>query len=122
MTIDAGYVVQNNGIGIIANSTAASSPGSGLSEGIGAALVPNRAYVDLALGINETVNILLLNGVAQGPGTYGSSISSATFKNDNFFAGSGMITVLIPEPTTARLLLLGLASLAARRRRRSQNG
>ena len=95
-----------------------SSPASGLSAGFAAALAPNRTYVDVGAGINETVNMLLLNGVAQGPGTYGSSTSSATFKNDNFFAGSGVITVLIPEPTTASLLLLGLASLAARRRRR----
>ena len=66
--------------------------------------------------------MLLFNGVAQGPGTYGSSTSSATYKNDNFFAGSGVITVLIPEPTAASLLLLGLAGLAARRRRRLRNG
>jgi T5SS/PEP-CTERM-associated repeat protein len=87
------------------------SSGGSLSAGIAADLVPNRAYVDLGAGINETVSVLLLNGVAQGPGTYGSSISSATFKNDSFFAGSGVITVLIPEPASATLLLLGLVSL-----------
>ena len=84
----------------------------------GAALVANRGYVDLGTGINETVNVLQLNGVTQGPGTYGSSTSSATFKNDNFFAGNGILTVLVPEPTSACLILLGLLPLMARGRRR----
>jgi autotransporter-associated beta strand protein len=76
-----------------------SSPGGGLSEALAAAaVVPNRSFLDLGTGINETVNMLFLN--------------------DNFFSGSGVITVLIPEPTSASLLLLGLAGLAARRRRR----
>jgi T5SS/PEP-CTERM-associated repeat protein/autotransporter-associated beta strand protein len=93
-----------------------------LSPGIAVALVPNRAYVDLGAGVNEVVNMLLLNGVVQGPGTYGSSTSSATIKNDVFFAGDGMITVPVPEPTSASLLLFGLAGLAARRRQHDLNG
>jgi autotransporter-associated beta strand protein len=111
--------IQSGVSNAIANTATLSiSNGAGGGSGFGAAaLVANQSVVDLGNGINETVNMLLLNGAAQGPGTYGSSTSSATFKNDKFFLGSGMITVLIPEPTGASLLLLGLAGLAARRRR-----
>jgi autotransporter-associated beta strand protein len=91
-----------------------SSFGSGL--GAGAALVANGGTVDLGTGINETVNMLLLNGALQAPGTYGSSSSGATFKFDNFFSGSGLVTVLVPEPTGTALLLIGIAAWAARRR------
>jgi len=69
--------------------------------GGGTAGVADRGYIDLGAGINETVNMLLLNGVVQGPGTYGSSASSATFKINEYFAGSGIVTVLIPEPAAA---------------------
>src|SRR4030095_7688994 len=92
---------------------------SGISGagGIGAAaLVANQGSLDLGAGINETVNMLLLNGAAQGPGTYGSTASSALFKNDAFFSGSGIVTVLIPEPTSVVLLLVGIIVGVARRR------
>src|SRR5262249_17034051 len=82
------------------------------------ALVANGGTLDLGAGINEIVKMLLLNGVTQRPGTYGSSSSSATFKRDSFFSGSGMITVLVPEPASAALLLLGLTPLMVRKRRR----
>jgi autotransporter-associated beta strand protein len=87
----------------------------------GAALVGNRGYVDLGSGINETVNMLLLNGALQAPGTYGSSTSGATFKLDNFFTGTGVVTVLVPEPTAAILLMFGCAGCALRGRRRKSN-
>jgi autotransporter-associated beta strand protein len=95
-----------------------SSPAVGLREAGAEALVANQSTVTLGTGINEVVKMLLLNGVTQGPGTYGSSASGATFKLNSFFSGSGMITVLVPEPTSSALLLLGLASFAGRRRRR----
>jgi autotransporter-associated beta strand protein len=94
-----------------------SNAATGLSDFTAQALVANQSTVNLAAGINEVINMLVLNGVPQSAGTYGSSASAATFKLDNFFSGSGMIKVSIPEPTSAALLLLGLAGLAARRRR-----
>lgn len=62
--------------------------------GGGAAGVADQSYANLAAGINETVNALVLGGAAQSSGkTYGSSSSGAMIRNDEFFSGSGMITV-----------------------------
>src|SRR4029079_2133081 len=80
--------------------------------------VADQGYADLGSGINETVNMLLLGGVFQPPGTYGSTSSSATFKSNEYFAGTGILTVLIPEPASAVLTLFGLAALMTGRRRR----
>src|SRR4051812_9638415 len=51
-------------------------------------------YIDLDSGVNETVGGLMLGGVIQPAGTYGSTSSTATFQNDEFFAGSGVINVV----------------------------
>jgi autotransporter-associated beta strand protein len=104
----------------IANTATLSLFGGTVSgAGLGAnSLVANVGTVDLGAGINETVNMLLLNGVPQGPGTYGSTSSGAMFKFGNFFSGSGVITVLVPEPASVSLLLVGIAGLVARRARR----
>jgi fibronectin-binding autotransporter adhesin len=62
--------------------------------------------ITLEAGVNETVgglvlggtvvNGLLIGGAAQTvPGTYGSSTSSATFKNDAYFRGNGVITLAL---------------------------
>jgi autotransporter-associated beta strand protein len=87
-------------------------------DGGGTPGVADRGYVELGSGINESVLLLFLNGVPQGAGTYGSTSSGATFKNNEFFSGSGIITVLIPEPTSASLMLLGWCAVFGRRRRR----
>ena len=82
--------------------------------GGGAVGVADQGYANLGAGIVETVNMLILNGAAQGPGTYGSTLSSATFKSDEFFSGTGVISVLVPEPASGCLMLLGLAAIGAR--------
>jgi hypothetical protein len=54
----------------------------------------DQGYALLDAGINEVIGGLMLGGVAQTTaGTYGSTSSSATFQNDEYFAGSGVITL-----------------------------
>jgi fibronectin-binding autotransporter adhesin len=59
-------------------------------------------YIDLAAGINEHVAALMFssnNGstfIPQVNGTYGSSASGANFKVNEYFAGSGILTVGLP--------------------------
>ena len=48
-------------------------------------------YVEL--NANDTVAGLVLGGVVKGPGTYGGTSSTATFQDDEYFAGSGILTV-----------------------------
>jgi autotransporter-associated beta strand protein len=61
--------------------------------GGGTAGVADQGYADLGAGINELIGSLFLNGVMQANGTYGSSLSSATFKLDEYFAGTGMLQI-----------------------------
>lgn len=86
--------------------------------GGGAPGTADQNYVDLGAGVNERVGRLILGGVEQLlPGTYGSTASSADFKSDEYFAGTGVVT--IPEPGSAALLFAATAGLLIRRRRRS---
>ena len=66
--------------------------------------VADDGYADLGAGINDLVAGLILGGVAEGPGTYGSTSSGASFQSNEYLAGTGIITV-VPEPSTAALLL-----------------
>jgi len=110
----AGSILQIlTGVGNGINNTAILSLFGGGTSG-----VADQGAADLGSGINETVNMLLLGGIIQPPGTYGSTSSSATFKSNEHFSGSGIVTVLIPEPASAGLLLLGLGLLITRRGRR----
>ena len=48
-------------------------------------------------GVNAVVKELWLDGTQFQSGTWGSSSSSAQYKNDRYFAGSGIVTVLEGE-------------------------
>ncbi len=74
--------------------------------------------ISLAAGVNETVGGLFFGAAAQLAGTWGSSTSGATYQNDTFFAGTGVLTV-VPEPASAALLLLSATALLGLRRRRA---
>ncbi len=56
------------------------------------------ALVQLETGVRETVDRLILGGVEQFPGTYGASGSGAEILKDNYFRGSGVLTVLSGPP------------------------
>jgi autotransporter-associated beta strand protein len=68
----------------------------------------------LNAGVNEVVGKLYLGDVLQVDGTYGSTASAATFKNDTYFSGTGIVTV--PEPSAVALIGLGGMGLLRRRR------
>lgn len=72
-------------------------------------------------GTSDIVGGIVLNGVIQtAPGTYGSSVSGATFQSA-FFSGTGTLT-LVPEPSTSAMIGVGAAVLVGlqriRRKRR----
>lgn len=59
----------------------------------------NYARITLDANVSETVSGLYFDGAGQAPGTYGSSASAAANKNDNWFSGTGVLTVA-PNPDT----------------------
>jgi len=78
----------------------------------------NFSTVSLAAGINETIAALFFDGVSQAAGTWGATGSGATFINDNWFTGSGILTVAaVPEPSTYVLAGSGILGLLLLRRR-----
>lgn len=83
--------------------------------GGGAAMTADAGFANLASGVNETVAGLFLGGTMQANGTYGSTLSMADFRDNEFFSGTGIITV-IPEPGVLVSLLGGLGSLAGLQR------
>ena len=49
--------------------------------------------ISISNNVIETVGSLYFDGIAQAAGTYGSSSSSAVYKDDTHFTGTGMLTV-----------------------------
>ncbi len=55
--------------------------------------VASGAHVNLNYGGTITLATLVLNGVTNGPGTYGATGSGADNINDTYFAGTGVLSV-----------------------------
>jgi autotransporter-associated beta strand protein len=63
---------------------------------------PNYGKVNLAFTGTQTIGALYFDGVEQAAGTWGSSSSRATNKNDNWFTGSGVLNVAaVATPTVS---------------------
>ena len=114
-----GFVTVNNVGGAASNVTILAGATDAIADGATLTLAGGGTAGVAILGanINEIVGSLVLGGVTQTQfGTYGSTASAADFKNDNFFAGTGVVS-LVPEPTSLALLGVGAVALLARRRR-----
>ena len=75
------------------------------------------SLVNLAgTGVQDTVNSLVIGGVAQPAGTYGATGNLLATNTAADFAGTGLLTVLagpaaVPEPSTWAMLGVGVAGL-----------
>jgi autotransporter-associated beta strand protein len=69
---------------------------NGVADGLSNATtlsLANGGFLNLAAGVNERVGTLSLDTVFQPNGTYGSSQSNAVNKFDEYFSGTGILTV-----------------------------
>jgi autotransporter-associated beta strand protein len=80
--------------------------------------IADDGHADLGAGINELVRRLYLGGIVRPSGTYGSTASAATYQSDEYFSGTGIITVAVPEPTALALVLLAMIGCVGVSRRR----
>jgi autotransporter-associated beta strand protein len=83
--------------------------------GGGAPNIADAGFAALGVGVNEVVGGLVLGGVNQAPGIYGSSTSPALFKSDEYFSGNGIV-IVVPEPRSSITAILGAGILFAIRR------
>jgi hypothetical protein len=82
-------LVIQSGVGNAINDNAALSLAGG-----GTAGVADQGYASLGAGTNELVGSLFLSLVAQAQGlTYGSMASGAAVQSDEYFSGTGIVTV-----------------------------
>ena len=63
------------------------------SLGQGSVAVASGARLNLAFSGTRQVSTLSLGGAGQPSGTYGSTASSATYKNNTYFSGTGVLNV-----------------------------
>jgi fibronectin-binding autotransporter adhesin len=111
--LGSGDVVVNNALSIA--STAVLSILSGVSNAIADGAMLSLAggaagTAKLGSGIDDTVGSLVLGGATQLlPGTYGSSLSGATFQNDTYFSGPGVVRLATAVPEASSFLCVGLA-------------
>ena len=83
--------------GVLACSSAASLGGGSLDISTGAKLQLNYA------GTRQVAALTFNGGGVLPDGTYGSTASPATNKDDTHFAGSGTVTVVTPGAATTML-------------------
>jgi fibronectin-binding autotransporter adhesin len=118
-TSGTGNVTVNSSSLVFAGATAKLSIEAGVLDAIadtatlslaGGAVagVADDGIADLGAGVNEIVGGLVLGGVVQGPGTYGSTASLATVQNDEYFTGTGIVTV--PAQPIQPLLTITLSA------------
>ena len=69
----------------------------------GALIIGTAGKANLSYTGNALIASLNLGGTAMPPGSYGSSASSATNKNDSYFSGTGTVNIL---PVTSTMLAL----------------
>jgi len=81
--VHAGAKIQVSCANAIADTATLSILYSGLYNG----------RLELDTDVNETIRFLYLGGTAMPSGTYGSSVSAASNKNDQYFSGAGVLTV-----------------------------
>jgi autotransporter-associated beta strand protein len=75
----------------------------------------NTDTINLSFSGSDTVAALVVDGVSQGPGTYGAGATNP----DSAFTGAGFI-VVVPEPATLMMLVLGGGLLASIQRVRGK--
>ena len=126
LTINAGTVIASadGALGTGNVSLTAGSITLTLQNGVSQAYIASTATLSYVSGdtINlnytgtDTVTGLTVDGVAQGPGTYGAS----AINPDGVFTGTGTITVVVPEPTTVAMMAFGAGLLFGMRRLRRE--
>ncbi len=94
-----GKTIVRNGITLIC--TKAAALGSGALE------IKNFSRVNLLFTGTKLVASMTLDGVVMPPGTYGSTASPATNKNDLYFIGTGTISVMGPLETSLTVAISG---------------
>lgn len=97
-TFGGGNVMVNAGSAVISTGVANAIADTATLTLLGGGTpgVADTGFIHLGAGINEVVAGLVLGTTPQANGTYGSTASSATFKFDEYFAGTGIITVATP--------------------------
>jgi hypothetical protein len=76
------------------------------------------AKINLNFSGTDVVGGLTINGVAQAAGTYGATGSGATNIDDAHFLGTGVLSVVVPEPGVG-MLAVAIGSVLGLRRRRN---
>jgi autotransporter-associated beta strand protein len=79
---------------VVAAGTLTLQNSGALADTATLSIAEGGAKVSLAAGVNEAVGYLFLGDMQKRVGTYGSTSSAATVKDDAHFEGPGMLTVL----------------------------